>query len=284
VQVTDGNVYGTAARGGKYGLGTVFSQKIFPMVTFVPLSLNFGYQALNETSVVEMVTVTNTGGDMLDISNIRPSANFAVSSTSCGSTLAVGGKCTVSVTFTPPVLGKVTGTLTFTDNAFNNPQQVVALVGYGIEPATLYPTPASYAAQAVGTTSAPKTFTLTNNQTTALSNIVISTTGDCAVSDTGCTTNLAAKSHCTISVTFTPTVLGKRTGQLSVSDDAFNSPQIVALVGYGIEPATLYPTSASYAAQTVGTFSAPKTFTLINHQTVALNKTLVQHGVEFALS
>jgi uncharacterized repeat protein (TIGR03803 family) len=37
VQATDGNVYGTAAGGGKYGLGTVFSQKIFPMVTFVRL-------------------------------------------------------------------------------------------------------------------------------------------------------------------------------------------------------------------------------------------------------
>jgi hypothetical protein len=37
--------------------------------------VNFGYQALNETSAAEMVTVTNTGGDMLDISNIRPSVH-----------------------------------------------------------------------------------------------------------------------------------------------------------------------------------------------------------------
>jgi len=91
----------------------------------------------------------------------------------------------------------------------------------------------AYPAQAVGTTSTPKTFTLTNYQTVALNNIVISTTGDFAVSSMTCTTSLAAKNHCTISVTFTPTVLGKRTGQLSVGDSANNSPQTASLSGTG---------------------------------------------------
>ena len=109
----------------------------------------------------------------------------------------------------------------------------MALSGTGIAAATLTPASATYAKQAVGTTSAAKTFTLTNDQAVALTGIAISTTGDFAVSATTCTTSLAAKGKCTISVTFTPTETGTRTGQLSVSDSASNSPQTSALKGTG---------------------------------------------------
>jgi hypothetical protein len=74
---------------------------------------------------------------------------------------------------------------------------------------------------------------LTNNQTVTLSNITISTTGDFAVSSTTCTTSLAAQEKCTASVTFTPTQTGKRTGQLTVSDNASNSPLTSNLTGTG---------------------------------------------------
>jgi hypothetical protein len=106
-------------------------------------------------------------------------------------------------------------------------------VWMAILPATLTPANATYATQAVGTTSAAKTFTLTNDQTVTLTSIGISTTGDFAVSATTCTTSLAAKGKCTISVTFTPTETGTRTGELSVSDSASNSPQTSSLTGTG---------------------------------------------------
>jgi len=67
----------------------------------------------------------------------------------------------------------------------------------------------------------------------ALTDIAISTTGDFGISTTTCTTSLAAKGKCTISVTFAPTQTGTRTGQLSVSDSASNSPQTSALKGTG---------------------------------------------------
>jgi hypothetical protein len=129
-------------------------------------------------------------------------------------------------------LGKLTGTLTFTDNAPNSPQ-TVSLSGTGVEPATLTPAGAAFGTWAVGATSTAKTFVLTNNQTVALTSIAISTTGDFAVSATTCTTSLAAKGKCTINVTFTPTALGTRTGQLNVSDSASNSPQTSTLTGAG---------------------------------------------------
>jgi len=201
-------------------------------LTVSPTSLSFGNQVINETSAAKTVTLTNTGATSVTISSITVSANFAISSSTCGATLAAGAKCKVGVTFTPTVLGAVAGTLTFNDNAENSPQ-TVALSGTGIAPAALTPASATYVAQKVGTTSAAKTFTLTNNQTVALTGIAISTTGDFAVSAKTCGTSLAAKGKCTISVTFTPTQTGTRTGQLSVSDSASNSPQTSALKGTG---------------------------------------------------
>jgi len=155
-----------------------------------------------------------------------------VSATACTTSLGPKSKCTISVTFSPTAIGKRTGTLSVSDSADNSPQ-TAALSGMGMVPATLTPASVTYASQTVGTTSAPKIFTLTNNQAVALTSIAISTTGDFAVSATTCTTSLAAKGKCTISVTFTPQAIGKRTGQLSVSDSADNSPQTSSLTGTG---------------------------------------------------
>jgi YVTN family beta-propeller protein len=211
---------------------TLTQQVNAPALTVTPASLSYGNQAIDETSTARTVTVTNEGTGSVTINSITVSANFAISSKTCGTTLAKGAKCQVSVTFTPAVLGKLTGTLSITDNASISPL-TVALSGAGIVPAALTPTTDTYAAQTVGTTSAAKTFTLINNQLVALTGIAISTTGDFAVSTTTCTTSVAAKGRCTISVTFTPTQTGTVTGQLSVSDSASNSPQTSTLKGTG---------------------------------------------------
>jgi hypothetical protein len=197
-----------------------------------PTSLNFANQAVNETSSAKTVTLTNSVTGPLTISDISASPNFSISSTTCGSTLATGKTCTVSVTFTPTALEAVKGRLSFTDNAPNSPQ-TVSLSGTGVEPATLTPATANYGDQKVGTNSAPKTFSLTNNQNATLSNIMISTSGDFARSATTCSTALAAYKSCTISVTFTPKATGTRTGSLIVSDSATNSPQTSSLSGTG---------------------------------------------------
>ncbi len=286
---TDGKFYGVSSYGGTSGsctngCGTIYSLQVAQAtVTLSPTSLTFANQAIATTSAAKSITLTNTGTIAVAISSVAINGDFAVSANTCGTTLAVGKMCKISVTFTPKQLGPSTGTLTLTDNAADSPQ-TVPLSGTGVLPATLTPVTAMYAAQEVGTTSAPKTFTLTNNQTIALTSIAISTTGDFAVSSTACTTSLAPKSKCTISVTFSPTTTGNRTGQLSVSDSADNSPQTVKLTGTGFVPATLTPASAAYAAQAEGTTSLPKTFTLTNNQTVTLTGIAISTTGDFAVS
>jgi hypothetical protein len=248
-----------------------------------PATLSFPNQAVNSTSAARSVTLTNIGPVPLSIGDISANGYFSISSTTCGATLAAGKTCAVNVTFTPLLVGATTGLLLVGDSALTSPQFVV-LKGTGVVPELLTPTSAVYGSQAVGTTSTPKTFTLVNNLSVAATGIVISTTGDFAVSATTCTTMLAAKGSCTISVTFSPTVTGARTGQLSVSSSSPNSPQTAALSGTGVVPATVTPASANYSTQAVGTTSAAKTFTLTNNLAVALDSIVVTMTGDFAVA
>ncbi len=246
VEIALGNGDGTFAPGTHYvdasyagdrNYGAVTSSTIpliggLPPVRVSPNSLSFGNEAVGTTSPAKTVTLDNTSTDTLDISSITPSGDFAISANTCGATLAGKKSCKVSITFTPMALGTLTGTLTFTDNAANSPQ-TVPLSGTGVESATLTPASAVYAKQKVGTTSAAKTFTLTNNQPVDLTGIAISTTGNFAVSATTCEASLNAKAKCKISVTFSPTETGTQTGQLIVQDSASNNPQTSNLTGTG---------------------------------------------------
>ena len=288
IQSADGSLYGTTVNGGTscpaYGCGTAFRLAVAPAVT-LPTSWSFGNQALNETSAAGTVTLKNSGTALLIMSKIAiEGSSFAISANTCGGvTLGIGKTCKVSVTFTPAALGKLTGTLTFADNASNSPQ-TVSLSGTGAEPATLMLASINYGWQALGSTSTAKTFTLTNNQNVPLTSITITVTRDFAPSATSCTTSLAAKAHCPISVTFTPTALGQRTGTLSVSDSASNSPQTSALTGRGVLPATLIPTGANLGMSAAGTTSLPKRITLTNNQSVELTSIAISTTGDFAVS
>lgn len=232
-----GTHYVDASYAGDHNYGAVISSTIpltggLPPVVVSPNSLSFAKEAVGTTSPAKRVTLKNTTTATLYISSITPSGDFAISENTCGATLAEKKSCKVSITFTPMALGERTGTLTFTDNAANSPQ-TVSLSGTGIEPATLTPASAVYAKQKIGTTSAAKTFTLTNDQAVDLTGIAISTTGHFAVSATTCEASLNAKAKCKISVTFSPTETGTQTGQLIVQDSASNNPQTSNLTGTG---------------------------------------------------
>ncbi|HLX83875.1 MAG TPA: choice-of-anchor D domain-containing protein [Terriglobales bacterium] len=213
---------------------TVNSSGGGPAVTLVPTSLSFGSVVEGVTSAAKTVTLTNSGTATLNIASIAISGDFALvtSTKPCGSTLAAGASCKIKATFTPTQVGARTGAITITDNAANSPQSV-PLSGTGVAEATLTPATATYAATKVGTTTTAKVFTLSNKQSVALTGITITTTGDFAVSTTTCGSSLAAKTTCKVSVTFTPTATGTRTGTLHVADSANNSPQISNLTGTG---------------------------------------------------
>jgi hypothetical protein len=160
-------------------------------------------------------------------------------------------------------------------------------VGGGGGPAvTLSPTSLTWGKVVRGTTSTGKNVTLTNTGNAALIIASITTSGDFALaaSTKPCGSTLAAGKNCIIRVTFTPTQLGLRTGAITIIDNAPNTPQTVPLSGTGVLPATLTPSSATFAARTKGTTSLPKVFTLRNNQTVTLNSIVISTTGDFSVS
>jgi hypothetical protein len=219
-----------------------------PTVTLSPTSLTFAAQTTGSTSVAQTITLMNSGTAALTITSISASGDFAETQT-CGSSVATGATCAISVAFTPTAAGSRTGTLTITDNAGGSPQ-TVALSGTGTPPAvaapavTLSPTSLTFASQTDGSTSVAQTITLTNSGTAALSITSISTSGDFAETQT-CGSSVATGATCTISVTFSPTAAGSRTGALTITDNASGSPQTVALSGTGTSSGTGTPVTVS---------------------------------------
>jgi Abnormal spindle-like microcephaly-assoc'd, ASPM-SPD-2-Hydin len=202
--------------------------------SFTPTTLRFGKQALDTTSTAKSATIKNVSSTTVTFTgfNVTGSTDFAISANTCGATLAVNESCKVSVTYTPSVLGAESATLSFSDNAAGSPQ-TVPLTGKGIAQATLTPTTFTFPKTPVGTTSAPKGFTLKNNLDTMLTGISYSTIGDFSILSSTCGTTLDTERSCTIDVTFAPPGKGKYTGTLTVNDDANKSPQKASLKGTG---------------------------------------------------
>jgi hypothetical protein len=94
-----------------------------------PGSLVFTAQSVQTTSAAQAVTVTNSGSTSVTIGGITTSGDFAQANT-CGTSLAAGSTCSISVTFTPTAAGSRTGTITISSNAANNPQ-TIGLMGTG---------------------------------------------------------------------------------------------------------------------------------------------------------
>ncbi len=91
----------------------------------------------------------------------------------------------------------------------------------------------TFSGTVVGQTSSPQDVTLTNTGAVDLSITAVGVTGDFAIATNHCGATLAAAASCTVSLTFSPTAGGTRTGTLSFTDNGANSPQTVNLTGQG---------------------------------------------------
>lgn len=237
-------------------------------VTVSTTSLSFGNQVVGSTSAAKTVTLTNNQTVPLNVGSITTSGDFTQTNT-CGLAVAAKSSCAISVSFTPTLLGARTGQLVIQDDGAGSPR-TVALTGTGINALTYAPTSLGFSSYAVGFTTAAKAVTLTNNLTTAIGISGIAVTGDFSQTNT-CGTSLAGKAVCTISVTFSPSVLGSRTGTLTITPAAPNSPITVPLSGSGLAPVTTSSSSLGFANQVVGTSSLARTVSMTNNQPVPLN-------------
>ena len=113
-----------------------------PIANLSPTSLTFGPQASGTASAAQTVTLSNTGSALLNLSGTglgisisgANATDFTQTSPSCGTSVAAGGNCAISVTFTPSLsAGSETAELNVADNASGTPQQV-QLSGFALPP------------------------------------------------------------------------------------------------------------------------------------------------------
>jgi Abnormal spindle-like microcephaly-assoc'd, ASPM-SPD-2-Hydin len=205
-------------------------------VTLSASSLSFGTVFVGSSSTAAPVTLTNN--QSVSLTNISISVTGAAFSqvNTCGTSIGPGAKCTITVTFTPKTSGSQTGAVTISDSAGNSPQSI-SLKGSGELPVALTPATLAFGTVAVGTTSAPKTETVTNNQKVTLNITSITITGndpsDFTQTGTTCGSTLSAGAKCTITLTFTPGAKGARSATLKLTDSAATSPQMAKLTGTG---------------------------------------------------
>jgi hypothetical protein len=218
-----------------------------PVAGIAPTAVSFAPQVASTTSAGQSIFLSNTGTGAMTFSGLGIVASGDFSQTNnCGAALAQATSCAITVTFTPTITGTRTGSVSVTSNGV---PLTVSLTGTGASAAptvTASPESLIFSTQLLKTRSPLQTVTLTNSGTAAVS---LSTTvsGDFAKSGV-CPTSLGAGKSCTLNVTFTPTVVGTRTGTLTFTVPS--GPVTVALTGTGVTPATGWltfsPTSVTF--------------------------------------
>jgi len=269
--VANGHVYvGTQSEVDAYGLLPSGS------ATLTPTKLSWGIIAIGSSSQPKVATLTNTGNTTITITSISVTgtgaSEFPITANTCGSTLGAGLNCTISVTFKPNAEGSQSATLTVVDSVGT---QTSALSGSGtavkFNPASL-----AFPSTAVGVTSAPLTDTMTNlsNSPITITSITIGGANPTDFAQTNtCGSTLPANSSCTITVTFSPTAVGSRSANVTVTDSDVTSPQKLILTGTGTQANVSYtvlPTSITYPSENVGLQSTCQPVVVTNTGTTSL--------------
>jgi hypothetical protein len=97
-------------------------------------AIAFGSQNVGQASAVQTAVLSNTNSTALSITSLSlsgtQSGDYQQSNT-CGTSLAAGASCTISVTFVPQGAGTRTAMIQISDSAFNSPQ-TISLSGIGV--------------------------------------------------------------------------------------------------------------------------------------------------------
>ena len=142
----------------------------------------------------------------------------------------------------------------------------VSSLAFSQATAVLSPTSINFGPVQAAHSSTPQNVTLSNTGSATLNITSITFTGLNPTDYTqtnNCGTQVLAGGNCTIAVTFKPTRTGIRKANLTVTDDAANSPQTVALSGIcQTSPLSFTPQTLTFPDQLIGTTSASQSVTV----------------------
>ena len=225
-------------------LATAPNPMVFPVVV-----------AAGSSSSPMQLTLTNLNeslGAYISGVTVVDSAEFSVTPASAPCTvgafmLAPSSTCTFNVVFTPADMGTSTGKVTFTFapppgmRQSDAPAPIsVDLAGTGMggpNPiAALSARSLNFPRQRINTTGDPQSILLTNAGGATLTGIgITSNSGEFVIASNSCGATLAPTASCMLSVTFTPSRIGYRTGTLTFTygNNSGDASQTVSLTGSG---------------------------------------------------
>ena len=248
-----------------------------------PSTLTYANQTVGTTSAIQTVTISNTGGTALTVNSITNSntADFIISAPLTPLTLNSGASRTFTVAFKPTTPEAKSATITVASDAGD---ATVSAIGTGVTAATLSVTPAtlSYNDQAVGTTSATKTVTITNTGGTALTVFSISNnnTADFVLSAPATPLTLNGGASQTFTVAFKPSTAETKSATITIASTIGNAT--VSASGKGVTASagvlSVSPTALTFDDRAVSTTSLPQTVTMINTGGTALTVSSIAPG------
>jgi sugar lactone lactonase YvrE len=213
-----------------------------PQAVLSPNPLAFPSTLVGTAATALPMTLSNPGTAALTISSISVTGTNSSSfgqTNNCGTSLAVGASCTITVTFTPASAASLAASISVADNATGSPQ-AAAITGTGTAPlipqAVFGPASLTFPTTTINTSATPLPITLSNPGNTPLIITSISVTGTNASSfgqSNNCPASLAAGASCTITVTFAPASAATFNAAISVADNAAGSPQSAVISGIG---------------------------------------------------
>jgi len=142
-----------------------------------------------------------------------------------------------------------------------------------------------YTTENVTNENVPAVVTVLNAGTAPLQISGVATTGDFTETNNCVGTLPGGGQACTISVSYTPTVLAPQTELLTITDSAAGSPHLVSLTGTGVTglaQVQFSPTSLTFPTTTLNTTSAPQTVIMTNDGEYPLTVTNIEATGAFA--
>ena len=272
------------------GTGSVSSN-----VSFSAASLSFGNQEAGSVSSQKSVSVKNNGNTSLTIQTVTASFGYASTDNCAGQMLAPGSTCTVNVKFQPQtdfVPVSYPGSVTIVDSDGTSPQ-VIGLTGTGVAPITSAPATLDFGKVLADTTSAPQTFTLTNNDASGQT-LTVTPSGGFVLGNNTCSgSTLAAGSKCHVDTAVSTHSTGGKAGTLNgaltitASSSGFLNPEVVNLQAC-VTQLVMTPPTFNFGAVPVGSSSTTETVTLSSpngSQLTASGATVTgPNAADFALS
>lgn len=173
-----------------------------PRIGFSSNPVTFGNVMVSSSSSV-LLTISNTGNDVLAISSIAASGPFSLIG-SCPGSLAPQGTCALTLVFAPNSVGSATGSLAVSDNFPGSPH-IVSISGAGVDFAML----ASPSSQKIGAGKAA-TYTVVLTPLGGFTGVVqLSCSG--APTGVSCTVPSSINVNGGVSPTFTATLTSSKT-------------------------------------------------------------------------